>query len=691
MFKFCCLFRASNLVLQKSIRGRYDILGVNITEVHENGTERNCKSHRETWNFKRCLEQFLFYFFDSNPDHEFFRSWSSIPRVQSNRNRTFRTWISELEVFHWNCSFATLVRSASLQAILPYCSHLQLKAKERYHTVATETSEKERGKENIEQCFPYPHPTQVPGLAAPDNQPAKKFGSLPPIYENITKELHFFDRANLGDESFQKEYLSAWSEANPQEVLFESTPGYLPTPLAPYRISQLLPQVKVVIVLREPVSRALSHWYAASCFMLQNYKMLWNSACFLLLIYAFSQKVQISCSGTCARHSVRGKLAESSAHPVSMLQSTRKWNFWITMDVIFKLWYVFRFVLYLGAKLKQVFCTVLFPSALVNVWDWLSTNCHETSQAGERKILFAVKYAGSRFWCMEQMFSLFLWGQLRLHGRSWDKGVVQFQRQRNWSEGGVQAVVVYCWIRLSRALRSSDFLVAAFLQTIADVHHQSGWPCRRPSSSSEWPPDVFEHKSEHIINPGNPQQAGAHSKPNLIVVNIQLLLPPPFLSSSDIRGHWLVFALRILFHRLCQAFCACPSYPSPVKRLTVGMLLQSEAFLGGYTRNHLLSKEKRQIFHAVQRLKIFYALHNANLYRLLREMGISNFSHFNFSKTQRQVNLITGSVSAADNTYRTSSSWVKLRHALREHYSHAALQVLHCLFFFPSMTPKWLC
>mmetsp|Transcript_28030 Transcript_28030/g.79251 ORF Transcript_28030/g.79251 Transcript_28030/m.79251 type:complete len:272 (-) Transcript_28030:82-897(-) len=48
--------------------------------------------------------------------------------------------------------------------------------------------------------------------------------------------------------------------------MFESTPGYLPTPMAPYRISKLMPEVKVVILLRDPVSRALSHWNMRATF-----------------------------------------------------------------------------------------------------------------------------------------------------------------------------------------------------------------------------------------------------------------------------------------------------------------------------------------------------------------------------------------------------------------------------------------
>ena len=106
---------------------------------------------------------------------------------------------------------------------------------------------------------------QVPGVAAPITQPAFDEGraTLPPIYEGITKELHFFDRPNLGPLAFVEEYLPAWGNASAPSgdaMMFESTPGYLPTPMAPYRIKSLMPDAKIVILLREPSSRALSHW-----------------------------------------------------------------------------------------------------------------------------------------------------------------------------------------------------------------------------------------------------------------------------------------------------------------------------------------------------------------------------------------------------------------------------------------------
>lgn len=48
--------------------------------------------------------------------------------------------------------------------------------------------------------------------------------------------------------------------AHPEKVLYEVTASYLHIPGAACRMKKLLPAVKMVMVLREPVSRALSHY-----------------------------------------------------------------------------------------------------------------------------------------------------------------------------------------------------------------------------------------------------------------------------------------------------------------------------------------------------------------------------------------------------------------------------------------------
>ena len=71
------------------------------------------------------------------------------------------------------------------------------------------------------------------------------------------REIHFFSREenwNLGlkwyREHFQDHHL----------LLGEKTPNYLPSTAAATRLNWLMPDVKFVVVLRNPIDRAYSHW-----------------------------------------------------------------------------------------------------------------------------------------------------------------------------------------------------------------------------------------------------------------------------------------------------------------------------------------------------------------------------------------------------------------------------------------------
>ena len=48
--------------------------------------------------------------------------------------------------------------------------------------------------------------------------------------------------------------------ANPDSLLYEVTASYFQIPGVPCRMKKLLPDAKFVVVLRDPVSRALSHY-----------------------------------------------------------------------------------------------------------------------------------------------------------------------------------------------------------------------------------------------------------------------------------------------------------------------------------------------------------------------------------------------------------------------------------------------
>ncbi|MCC0178641.1 sulfotransferase domain-containing protein [Waterburya agarophytonicola K14] len=89
----------------------------------------------------------------------------------------------------------------------------------------------------------------------------------PETFLSIPKEVHFFDGGkNPQVDTFAKgEY---WYRAHfakqkklaPGTKVFEATPAYLFNPLAPKRIFETLPNAKLIILLRNPTKRAISHY-----------------------------------------------------------------------------------------------------------------------------------------------------------------------------------------------------------------------------------------------------------------------------------------------------------------------------------------------------------------------------------------------------------------------------------------------
>jgi hypothetical protein len=78
----------------------------------------------------------------------------------------------------------------------------------------------------------------------------------PRVSTPLTKEIHYFD--------FSYERGEAWYRAHfdpphrEDEITGESTPYYLFHPLVPARVASDLPQVKVIVLLRNPIDRAFS-------------------------------------------------------------------------------------------------------------------------------------------------------------------------------------------------------------------------------------------------------------------------------------------------------------------------------------------------------------------------------------------------------------------------------------------------
>jgi len=92
-------------------------------------------------------------------------------------------------------------------------------------------------------------------------------GRHPGVYLSKTKEVHYFDNyLDLGIDWYRSHFpTSKWVERNSQNLGYDMTigegsPYYLFHPEVPSRIHQTLPSARFVILLRNPVDRALSHF-----------------------------------------------------------------------------------------------------------------------------------------------------------------------------------------------------------------------------------------------------------------------------------------------------------------------------------------------------------------------------------------------------------------------------------------------
>lgn len=84
------------------------------------------------------------------------------------------------------------------------------------------------------------------------------FSAHPRILMSDGKEPDFFCANWSRGASYYEQCFSGYDG---EPAVGEATVAYLADPVAPGRIYELLPEVKFIIVLREPVSRAVSHYW----------------------------------------------------------------------------------------------------------------------------------------------------------------------------------------------------------------------------------------------------------------------------------------------------------------------------------------------------------------------------------------------------------------------------------------------
>ena len=82
----------------------------------------------------------------------------------------------------------------------------------------------------------------------------------PGVYLPPGKEVHYF---SLHDQEPPSWYANHFREARPGQLRGDITPYYLFHPRAPQRIRVLLPRVRMIVLLRDPVERTLSQYFHA--------------------------------------------------------------------------------------------------------------------------------------------------------------------------------------------------------------------------------------------------------------------------------------------------------------------------------------------------------------------------------------------------------------------------------------------
>lgn len=83
----------------------------------------------------------------------------------------------------------------------------------------------------------------------------------PRIYPARTKEILFFDYKFTKGQTWYRSHFSFFSKLKTVTLTGEASPDYLYHPHAARRIATLLPNVKLIVLLRNPVDRAISYYW----------------------------------------------------------------------------------------------------------------------------------------------------------------------------------------------------------------------------------------------------------------------------------------------------------------------------------------------------------------------------------------------------------------------------------------------
>ena len=86
-------------------------------------------------------------------------------------------------------------------------------------------------------------------------------GQHPQVVEASRKEVHYFDINYSKGENWYRSHFPRPGELEDGQITGEGSPYYMCVPHAPARIAKLLPEVPLIVLLRNPVERAISHYF----------------------------------------------------------------------------------------------------------------------------------------------------------------------------------------------------------------------------------------------------------------------------------------------------------------------------------------------------------------------------------------------------------------------------------------------
>lgn len=110
----------------------------------------------------------------------------------------------------------------------------------------------------MDQKLTMPNFIIVGAMRSGTTSMARWLGEHPDVFMAPNKEVHYFDRKYDRGRSW---YASHFANASVESAVGEATPNYLYNEAALERIAHDLPTASVIILLRDPITRAFSHYH----------------------------------------------------------------------------------------------------------------------------------------------------------------------------------------------------------------------------------------------------------------------------------------------------------------------------------------------------------------------------------------------------------------------------------------------